>query len=829
MGGVLGPEGCIPSYPDGSLQSEVSCVPVQGGVLRIQDSSLRPVYRTQSLHQGCRGGSGRAQEARDTSLCLYRRLADPGSSQSSGNRRSGGDYHPPRISRVGDQQGKVAPHPFKVPQIPRGEDRLRFRPSLPLRGKNPFPERDSGSNSCSPPQSSVHLAEGSGTHGKSSRRRPAMPTAHATLAIPPSDFLQTGFKRPSGPRPSFTRYSPPSHLVDVGSEYGRGDPLWDRASPTCRYDGRFIKRVGRLLQAQDSFRRLVRGGVYAPHKSPGIGGGRSGRQGSGVLGTGQVPNGFLGQYYCGGIHKQTGGHTLSGPLPEGVAPSVMVPTTRHCPSRFSHSREGQCSCGRIVERPCESGRVGFGPGMGGSAVCSLGQAPSGLVCDRGQRKASDVLLENIPPASVGSRCPLFFLGRPRQLRVSPVQHDPQDTAQDQGVEDSCSSHCTPVAEATVVSPHPPPSGGSPFVTPLPSRSDLSGQGESNAPASAGPPAHCMEAIRDSFRASGFPADVAALAARSRRPSTFRTYDSRLSKFRKWCAGRQIDPGSAPVTEVSTFLKLVFDEGKQVSTIKNYRSAIGAIHEGFADGSTLGNNPFVSQLVRGMANVRPRTRVLTPSWSIPAVLASFAKPPFEPLHDVSLADLTHKTLFLIAAASARRRSCLQALSIKPGHCRFENHGVRFVPDPQFIPKNQTLDFFPSDIFIPELKSSVVADKFICPVRSLKWYLQRTEGLRTSQRLFVISKAPYGAASVDTISRWLVEVISPHARGRVRAHEVRGVAASRALFSGVSIQDILRAAAWKTPSTFVACYLTDALTAEASFGRAVLAGTSQSPHQ
>ncbi|WP_411024689.1 hypothetical protein, partial [Salmonella sp. s55962] len=70
----------------------------------------------------------------------------------------------------------------------------------------------------------------------------------------------------------------------------------------------------------------------------------------------------------------------------------------------------------------------------------------------------------------------------------------------------------------------------------------------------------------------------------------------------------------------------------------------------------------------------------------------------------------------------------------------------------------------------------------------------------------------AASKDTISRLMSEVISPYADCKVRAHEVRGQATSRALFAGVPIEDIMKAAAWKTPATIIACYLTDTLVAE-----------------
>ena len=56
-------------------------------------------------------------------------------------------------------------------------------------------------------------------------------------------------------------------------------------------------------------------------------------------------------------------------------------------------------------------------------------------------------------------------------------------------------------------------------------------------------------------------------------------------------------------------------------------------------------------------IKPRT----PSWNVDVVLNSLTRPPFEPLQRSSLRDLTKKTLFLVALATAKRVSELQALS------------------------------------------------------------------------------------------------------------------------------------------------------------------------
>lgn len=107
----------------------------------------------------------------------------------------------------------------------------------------------------------------------------------------------------------------------------------------------------------------------------------------------------------------------------------------------------------------------------------------------------------------------------------------------------------------------------------------------------------------------------------------------------------------------------------------------------------------------------------------------------------------------------------------GLCRFENHGVRLIPYPSFLSKNQKLVFVPGAIFIPELKSvlSVVEDKFWCPVRALKCYLQRTEGLWKSQTLYLTLRTLLPDIQGHH-SRWLVDLIPPCLQGKPRAHNL-----------------------------------------------------------
>ena len=156
----------------------------------------------------------------------------------------------------------------------------------------------------------------------------------------------------------------------------------------------------------------------------------------------------------------------------------------------------------------------------------------------------------------------------------------------------------------------------------------------------------------------------------------------------------------------------------------------------------------------------------------------------------------ETVFLVAIASGHRSSSLHALSVVEGHVRFEPRGVRLRPEASFIAMNQTDSSGPVEIFLCKFSafSSIRGDKLWCPVRALKWYLAKSESLRTSDKLFVITQRPFSAASPSSISRWIVEGIraaGPEAlvAGRVpRAHDTRGISSSWAPLAGVPTEDI-----------------------------------------
>ena len=106
----------------------------------------------------------------------------------------------------------------------------------------------------------------------------------------------------------------------------------------------------------------------------------------------------------------------------------------------------------------------------------------------------------------------------------------------------------------------------------------------------------------------------------------------------------------------------------------------------------------------------------------------------------------------------------------------------------------------------------------PVRALRYYLDRTAGLRQNKELVFGSfkKGFDKDISPATISSWIrqtmvlcyelsdQEALTLH---QVKAHDVRAFAASKAFQSGISLDQILSACHWKSHNTFTQFYLKD----------------------
>jgi len=274
----------------------------------------------------------------------------------------------------------------------------------------------------------------------------------------------------------------------------------------------------------------------------------------------------------------------------------------------------------------------------------------------------------------------------------------------------------------------------------------------------------------------------------------------------------------------------------VATIIGYRSAISSKHKGWG-GYSVSTNGDLSKLIKGIFNSNPTLKPLLPNWDLPSVLWRLCDPPFEPLLSCDIKFLTWKTVFLIALATASRVSELHALSVKDGNLRYERHGIRLLPNFQFLSKTQRLNNPWIPIFIPSFHNyaTEARDLLLCPYRALKMYIKRTESQRKeidSDCLFITyQKGVCKPVSKNSVARWIVSLIkwvyedtSKHL-STVRAHDTRKLATSWALFNGASITEIIRAAHWASESTFTSFYMKDVPTKDTRFARSAILETAK----
>ena len=173
-------------------------------------------------------------------------------------------------------------------------------------------------------------------------------------------------------------------------------------------------------------------------------------------------------------------------------------------------------------------------------------------------------------------------------------------------------------------------------------------------------------------------------------------------------------------------------------------------------------------------------------------------------------LTTKLAFLLALATGKRRSELQALSRDPRDLRFTSQGVWLRTIAGFLPKTAIPGHDPAPFFASSLvpdEASQEQDLRLCPVRTLQHYLGLTGGLQDGLRLFRKIRGG-GAPSADTVARWVVHAIQAayDEAPSAHAHEVRRTAASWAYQAGHhSLEEILLAGWWANHSTFTRYYL------------------------
>ena len=649
--------------------------------------------------------------------------------------------------------------------------------------------------------------------------------SHEALSVSPQGALEISSVAGQPPSLDRSQCSPPGLVAKSLQCDERCRPSSQRPQYPTLYR-RLKRRLGRSLRPKFYKGSVVRSGKKATHKCPRIEGGLPGPSRL----QGPVPEsnsvGFDGQLNSGSLHQQTRRNTLGRDVCSPVEDHDLVPSLPHNIESQAHSRVPECD-GRpaIQVQPSAVNRMVSAPTGLQTDLPEVVHTSCRLICHSPEPQTPSIRVSYPRPKGLGHRCSEHKLDQPHGICVpsygSPSQGDPKDQAMP--VPDHRNSPRL-ARDALVLGPTAAlnrdptatPSVNNPTQT-------VPQAGVPQQPPAPEPPR--LVSRSGQLQEQGFSVEVAERIAAPQRSSTRTIYKSKWALFEKWCRENSVDFSTPSVKQISDFFMYLYqDLNRRPSTIDGYRTAI--VDTLGPTAQHIAHNADLHRLLSSFHRDRPKSSRNLPKWNLSVVLNELTKAPFEPMKDTDLKHLTLKTAFLLALASGKRRSEIHAWVANKVSNLGQWEKVALFPSSDFIVKNQLAregSQSVSPVTIPALTTIVdrqfKEDRTLCPVRALRFYLDRTKDLRGSRSLLFISfkKGHTSDIRPATLSSWLKQTILLCYKQadqqlaldlvQVKAHDIRAFAASKAFYGGVSVDQIMQACHWKAHNTFTNFYLKD----------------------
>ena len=588
---------------------------------------------------------------------------------------------------------------------------------------------------------------------------------------------------------------------------------------------RLKRRLGRSLRSKFYKRAVVRVGKKATYKCPGIEGGLPGP--SRLQGPVPESNSVScdGQLNSGSLHQQARGNSLSRDVRSPVENHDLVPSLPYNIESQAHSRVSECD-GRppIQVQPSAVNRMVPAPSGLQANLPKVVHPSCRLIRYSPESQTPSICVSYPRPKGLEHRCSEHKLDQPHGLRVpsygSPSQGDPKDQAMplpDHRDSPRLARDALVLGPSAALNRDPTTSPSVNDCTQTVPQLCVPQQS-----ATAEPPR--LVSRSGQLQEQGFSVEVAERIAAPQRSSTRTIYKSKWALFEKWCRENSVDFSTPSVKQISDFFMYLYqDLNRRPSTIDGYRTAI--VDTLGPTAQHIAHNADLHRLLSSFHRDRPKSSRNLPKWNLSVVLNELTKAPFEPMKDSDLKHLTLKTAFLLALASGKRRSEIHAWVANKVANLGQWEKVALFPSSDFIAKNQLAregSQSVSPVTIPALTTIVdrqfKEDRTLCPVRALRFYLDRTKDLRGSRSLLFISfkKGHTSDIRPATLSSWLKQTILLCYKQadqqaldliQVKAHDIRAFAASKAFYGGVSVDQIMQACHWKAHNTFTNFYLKD----------------------
>ena len=788
-----GSEGCVLHDPHPQLEQTSSTLLRAEPSLPVYMSAIRPVLCSLGLYQDPEASTDPAQRVGSEASGVHRRHSRHGGDGREVQRPHGGSALFTRKPGLYDTPREENYHANPGNRVPRHGSGFPDHGAKTIWAKDKEAETRGGKD------------QGSSSHAhRAGRITPPGQVQFGFSSYPASSsVLQSLTERPNsstGGEQTTVRCSLPpftSSLRGIKLVARTADTLERQVShnETARHSDRVRRlpqRLGSVSSRVPDRGPLVQGGENPSHKLS--------RAVSSDSGSENLPEGSdqqtsitaFGQPNSSGLCKQPGRDSLHPGDEAGKRIVDVVSRERHSVDSTAstwegerYSRHGVKSDERSLGLDAESVNISTDNASvllpRGRSFCNKTDLPT----------ASFLQLEARSP-SRRDGCLPPGLDASERLRQPPMEPDREGLGESGGARSGCRPNSASVAITALV----PQTSGATGIIPPENRPSSGGSNGGRAAASSGTTSGRVAYLRQHYASKKLSGEAADLLLSSWRQKSSQSYDSLCKKWIGWCTERQANPVSGPIEDVVNFLAHLFHEGYQYRSLNAYRSAIASMHTP-VDGSSIGQHPLVSRLLKGAFQTRPPLPRYQGIWDVSIVLHHIGSHCLD--HSLTLKQLSLRTVMLLALTRPSRSADLAKLSLK-GH-RNTPEGALFIPTALAKQSRPGRDI--KEFFFPKF----TGNEHLCPVRSLNLYIERTRELRgDNEQLFISFIKPHHPVSSPTIARWLKLIMESAGidTSIFKAHSVRSASTSAAAMQGVTTEDILNAADWSTESSFQRFY-------------------------
>nr|CAI5843324.1 unnamed protein product [Callosobruchus analis] len=292
--------------------------------------------------------------------------------------------------------------------------------------------------------------------------------------------------------------------------------------------------------------------------------------------------------------------------------------------------------------------------------------------------------------------------------------------------------------------------------------------------------------------------------------TMKQYNTVFTRWWEFCIKNTIEPFEYNLSGIISFIKSILDKDFSFSSINTHRSALSLVID-----IPEKDKSIVSRYFKGIYNLKTPTPKYSFTWDPSLVLVYLEK--LYPIEQLSLEKLSHKLVMLMALTSAHRLQTISLIKIQNILVTEDQVEIRIPDRIKTSGKNrcQPTLRFPFFIEKPEL----------CVASTICHYLKITKVLRSplEDRLVLTIKKPHRAASSQSLSRWLKNILTTCGidTNIFKGYSTRHAATSAAARAGLNIEIIRETAGWTNKSdVFNKFYHKPLARDDSTFAKAVL---------